>query len=498
MKRILLPFLLAAVASASAVEPKVLLIGIDGLRPDALAKANTPNIDKLIAEGGFSPKTVIQRAYKKSDTASGPGWSSILTGVWADKHGVHDNSFVGKNFTQFPPFFTYVKQARPEAKIATFVSWPEIDRHIIADSDLRHLEKLPPSAASPVNLYGYPAFEGINTRDGQWHHLVGQREGKNLVVYLDGKKLSEIDDNAEEFFPEGMIFHVGRAPKEKGDTTFKDGEIGAIRIWGRTLTGAEIAALASQEKEQSIPEGISSEELLAQCRGVPSGDQLLVPVMGGLEPRKKGDFAVEVWFKTTNPERSVLLSNYESRNASAAMVVELSKDNSVKFRVQPVSTVAEQMEAQKEMDKNNTDRVVKWIREENPSVVYAYFHQVDAAGHTIGFSPEIPEYVTAIENVDQNIGRLLDAVRSRPNFAEEDWLVVVCSDHGGIKKTHGNGQEIPEILYVPLVIADLSHPQQFQISEASLVDVAPTILSHLNIPIDPKWQLDGKPLKKDR
>ena len=51
---------------------------------------------RLMKDGIHSPTCLILGdRYQKNDTISGPGWSSILTGVWADKHGVHDNSFNG-------------------------------------------------------------------------------------------------------------------------------------------------------------------------------------------------------------------------------------------------------------------------------------------------------------------------------------------------------------------------------------------------------------------
>ncbi|MEE1767822.1 hypothetical protein PUR34_06420 [Streptomyces sp. JV185] len=34
------------------------------------------------------------------------------------------------------------------------------------------------------------------------------------------------------------------------------------------------------------------------------------------------------------------------------------------------------------------------------------------------------------EPIDARVGRLLDAVTSRPTYAKEDWLVVVTADHG--------------------------------------------------------------------
>ena len=89
--------LLAMSLSAQGAEgrtKKLLLIGIDGCRFDALRSANAPHLDGLIADGvAFEPIRIFPERYREADTISGPGWSSILTGVWADKHGVLDNEF---------------------------------------------------------------------------------------------------------------------------------------------------------------------------------------------------------------------------------------------------------------------------------------------------------------------------------------------------------------------------------------------------------------------
>lgn len=68
----------------------MLYLGIDGARFDALQAATTPTL----AAGIHSDTCLILGdRYRENDTISGPGWSTILTGVWADKHGVNDNSF---------------------------------------------------------------------------------------------------------------------------------------------------------------------------------------------------------------------------------------------------------------------------------------------------------------------------------------------------------------------------------------------------------------------
>ncbi len=126
-------------SSVLADEPrrKVLFIGIDGCRFDAIQAAQTPNLDGLMAAGCFDADTqILGERYQANDTISGPGWSSILTGVWADKHGVHDNSFKGHNYGPYPHFFSRLKEVRPDAFTASVVTWLPIQLYIVSGADV--------------------------------------------------------------------------------------------------------------------------------------------------------------------------------------------------------------------------------------------------------------------------------------------------------------------------------------------------------------------------
>ncbi len=95
-----------AMDSTSRVKRRVLVIGLDGVRSDALAIATTPTIDRLVAEGAWTFDASTQRS---TIAKSAPGWASILTGVDADKHGIQDN---GDFDSRDPTFLTFLERGR--------------------------------------------------------------------------------------------------------------------------------------------------------------------------------------------------------------------------------------------------------------------------------------------------------------------------------------------------------------------------------------------------
>ncbi|NDC40877.1 MAG: T9SS C-terminal target domain-containing protein [Chitinophagia bacterium] len=121
---VLLVLVLMTVLTATASQRrKVLFIGIDGTRADALQTANTPNIDTLVAHGAYTFDS-----WCLGITVSGPSWSSIFTGVWYPKHGVTDNSYSGSHFDRYRLFPCLAKQHKPSLYAAEVMEWaPLVD-----------------------------------------------------------------------------------------------------------------------------------------------------------------------------------------------------------------------------------------------------------------------------------------------------------------------------------------------------------------------------------
>ena len=294
---------------------RVLLIGIDGCRPDALRKlvenGRAPNIAGIIAAG-----TVTWNAYAggepadletQQETSSGPGWTTILTGVWRDRHGVADNRFRFHRIAQHPHVFRRIKDAHPSAWVASFCDWPEI------------------------------------------HGFIAGASEKAGAGFLD--------------------YHHTFVP----------------------------------------------------------------------DPARKG-------------------TDYAENDAK-------------------LTTIA-----------------VEKIRAENPDAIFMYFGNVDEVGHGVAhkegrFSPTNEPYLASIAQVDKHIGELLTAIRARPHFTAEDWLILGTTDHGGLEKGHGKQSAEERTIWM---FASGGKTPRGKVIEAGTPQtaIAPTIHRHLGLPCPAEW---GRP-----
>lgn len=72
---------------------------------------------------------------------------------------------------------------------------------------------------------------------------------------------------------------------------------------------------------------------------------------------------------------------------------------------------------------------------EPSDVLLAHFQGVNSSGKATGFYNQAgepqPNIIAAINTVDDQIGEIMNALKNRPAFATENWLVVVTSNYGG-------------------------------------------------------------------
>ncbi|MBQ9115212.1 MAG: alkaline phosphatase family protein [Clostridia bacterium] len=68
---------------------------------------------------------------------------------------------------------------------------------------------------------------------------------------------------------------------------------------------------------------------------------------------------------------------------------------------------------------------------------FVIYEPTDAAGHGYGFTINNPRYKNAFIQGDDYGYQTLCTIKARETFAQEDWLVIVTSDHGGYGIEHG-------------------------------------------------------------
>ena len=130
-----------------------------------------------------------------------------------------------------------------------------------------------------------------------------------------------------------------------------------------------------------------------------------------------------------------------------------------------------------------------YMSTQNLDVLFLDFDDVDIAGHSYGYSPEANQYINAIENVDEYIGWVINAMENRPTFQNEDWLVMITSDHGGIDYSHG-GQTIEE-RQIPIILSGSLVSVETLPEQSYLTNMVPTLLHYFGIENNCEWQLDG-------
>lgn len=289
-KRLVVAVILCFAAATEAESNKVLIIGIDGCRSDALLTANTPNIDKLWRNGAFCFYTQTD-----SETVSAPCWTSMLTGVWSETHGIRSNSTLKELEhppAEYPHFFERVKKHNPNLVTASVVNWSIIN-------------------------------------------------------------------------------------------------------------------------------------------------------------------------KLLKPEQADIIESFDS-------------------------------------DRDVSERAVAILTQNNPDVLFIQFDEVDGAGHNHSYGPHSPNYISAIETTDTFVGNLIAAIENRPSYKDENWLILVTADHGGLKTGHGRSS--PQERTVFFIAYGKSVETGELIARSAVTDIAVTAMAHMDIPIDFRWNLDGKiqAIKKDQ
>ena len=116
-------------AQAAAQKAKhVIIIGVDGLSPDGVMKAETPTLRDMMKRGSWS-----LHARGVLPTSSSANWASVINGAGPEQHGVTTNNWkVGEfNFPTsvagsggfFPSIFQVLTDQKPEWNVGSIYEW---------------------------------------------------------------------------------------------------------------------------------------------------------------------------------------------------------------------------------------------------------------------------------------------------------------------------------------------------------------------------------------
>ncbi|MFJ8912989.1 alkaline phosphatase family protein [Amycolatopsis sp. NPDC102389] len=131
------------------------------------------------------------------------------------------------------------------------------------------------------------------------------------------------------------------------------------------------------------------------------------------------------------------------------------------------------------------------LKNSGPDASFVYFHAVDSAGHTCGTEKDC--YRTAIEQTDVNLGEVVNAIKARESYADEDWTFIVTTDHGHVP-AGGHGGSSPEERRSFILETGPGIPHTTSKIKAKNVDIARTVLELHGITPEPAWNLDGRRL----
>lgn len=143
----------------------------------------------------------------------------------------------------------------------------------------------------------------------------------------------------------------------------------------------------------------------------------------------------------------------------------------------------------KDDDDKAVSEAVRLIKEEKPTFTFIHLDQPDGVGHQIGHNTL--QYYAELKKVDDRISKIQQAIKDAG--IEEETLLIITSDHGGIGKGHG-GKTIEEV-EVPWIVKGPGVTENKMLETPIITyDTGATVAWALGIPIPEVWR--GKPVKE--
>lgn len=142
-----------------------------------------------------------------------------------------------------------------------------------------------------------------------------------------------------------------------------------------------------------------------------------------------------------------------------------------------------------DVDEHVSKEAAECIRENAPDLSWVYLWYTDDAGHYFGNGEALDE---SVRIADRQVGRVWEAVKYREENFNEEWMIVVTTDHGRDFKGYGHGGQ-SERERVTWVATNQKVNERMKSGKSAIVDIAPSISRFLGfeIPRDVLWEQDG-------
>lgn len=144
-----------------------------------------------------------------------------------------------------------------------------------------------------------------------------------------------------------------------------------------------------------------------------------------------------------------------------------------------------------DIDEQISKDAAEGIRKDAPDLSWVYLWYTDDAGHIMGNGEYFDEYV---RKADAQVARIWEAVKYRETHFDEEWMIIVTTDHGRTENGHSHGGQSKRqrTTWISTNVPVNSH---FASEHLAIVDIAPTICRYLGfeVPQSVLWEQDGIP-----
>lgn len=144
-----------------------------------------------------------------------------------------------------------------------------------------------------------------------------------------------------------------------------------------------------------------------------------------------------------------------------------------------------------DIDEHVSKQAAKGIRNDAPDLSWVYLWYTDDAGHIEGNGSFFDEYT---KQADLQIERIWQAVQYREKHFDEEWMVIVTTDHGRTESGYGHGGQ-SERERTTWIATNQQVNKHFRKDGLSIIDIAPSICRFMGfeVPRDVLWEQDGIP-----